>query len=313
MKYVFLSLTVLSLFLGCKQQKQSSSDESAVSLVILGTVQDAGSPHIGCAKLCCKFLFESGNSDRKVVSLGLIDHSTQKSYLFEATPDIATQLKNLKQWTKSDKELPDGIFVTHAHIGHYTGLMYLGKEATNASNIPVYCMSRMHKFLNSSGPWNQLIALQNIELIRMQAAETIVLSDHLQVTPILVPHRDEYSETVGYRIDTKTKKVLFIPDIDKWSKWPEIIHQIKVCDYVFVDGTFYDGQEINNRDISEIPHPFVVESLELFKDLSSIDKGKIHFIHLNHTNPLLNINSTESRKVEDLGFRIARKNDLFKL
>ena len=60
-----------------------------------------------------------------------------------------------------------------------------------------------------------------------------------------------------------------------------------------------------NRDISEIPHPFIIESLELFNNLENIDKAKVYFIHLNHTNPVLNKNSEEYKRVILSGFNVA--------
>jgi len=48
------------------------------------------------------------------------------------------------------------------------------------------------------------------------------------------------------------------------------------------------------------------KSLEYFKDLSSKDKNKIYFIHLNHTNPLLDPASLESRDILLQGYHVAR-------
>jgi len=81
-----------------KSRKQAKMLEGA-SLVILGNVQDAGSPHIACKKECCRELFIKPDPSRKVVSLGLLDPENNHSYLFEATPDISEQLKILKEYT----------------------------------------------------------------------------------------------------------------------------------------------------------------------------------------------------------------------
>jgi len=289
--------------------------EKGVSLIVLGTVQDAGSPHIACKKTCCEALFEHPDASRKVVSLGVLDTKTQKTFLFEATPDITEQLRLLKnsaEWNAS--QIPNGIFLTHAHIGHYTGLMYLGKEATNAKKVPIYAMPKMKGFLENNGPWGQLVANQNIILHPLENNQLLNLTSQLKVIPFTVPHRDEYSETAGYKIIGPNKSALFIPDIDKWEKWQtSIVSEIREVDYAFLDAAFYDAEEINNRDISEIPHPFVIESLELFKDLPPSEKEKIHFIHFNHTNPLLNPESEQSKEVLKKGFQIARFGMQFKL
>jgi pyrroloquinoline quinone biosynthesis protein B len=285
------------------------------SLVVLGTIQDGGSPHAGCKKNCCKDLFLNPDKNRMVVSLGIIDNQNKKNYLFEATPDISRQMKHLKNQSPfSDKETPDGIFVTHAHIGHYAGLMYLGKEAMNAKEIPVYVMPRLKTFLEQNGPWSQLVSAKNISLIELKNNAEISLTSNLKVAAITVPHRDEFSETVGFIISGPNKKVLFIPDIDKWNKWNlKIIEMISKVDYAFIDGTFYNDKEIDNRNISEIPHPFITESLDLFNNLPANEKNKIYFIHFNHTNALINKKSKESETVLQNGFHIAEINQVLEL
>jgi len=175
-------------------------------------------------------------------------------------------------------------------------------------------MPKMQGFLENNGPWSQLVSNKNISLQELKDNEEVALTSSLKVVPFTVPHRDEYSETVGYKINGPNKSVLFIPDIDKWGKWKtDIVSEIKKVDYAFLDATFYDSEEINNRDISEIPHPFVIESMELFKNLLPAEKEKIHFIHFNHTNPLLNPDSEQSKEVLKKGFQIARLHQQFGL
>jgi pyrroloquinoline quinone biosynthesis protein B len=285
------------------------------SLVILGTVQDAGSPHIGCEKACCSALVANPDPSRMVVSLGIIDPEYEKTFLIDATPDITKQLRMLRSFTsfKTD-DVIDGIFLTHAHMGHYAGLLYLGREALGAQGVKVYAMPRMKSFLETNGPWSQLVELENITLHPIHADNPVVLSSSITITPFRVPHRDEYSETVGYVIEGPEKKALFIPDIDKWDKWERsIVDEIAEVDYAFLDATFFDGAEINNRDIKEIPHPFVIESMELFKNLPPEEKSKIHFIHFNHTNPLLIPDSEQAEKVREAGYGIAMTGSIFRL
>ena len=133
--YFVLSMLVFS----CTNSNQikQGNDKIGIELVVLGTIQDAGSPQIGCKKKCCKDLLAHGVSERMVVALGAVDHDTKQQYLFEATPDFPFQLHHLQQ-VSNHSELPNGIFITHAHIGHYTGLMHLGKEAMNSKGVKVY-------------------------------------------------------------------------------------------------------------------------------------------------------------------------------
>ena len=191
---------------------------------------------------------------------------------------MSAQLRLLKGFSGKSTDIPDGIFLTHAHMGHYTGLMYLGREAKGANQVPVYAMPKMKSFLESNGPWDQLVTLNNIVLSEIQDETAVKLTSNISVIPMLVPHRDEYSETVGYKIVGPNKSALFIPDIDKWHKWERsIVEEIKKVDFAFLDASFFNEKEINNRDISEIPHPFVIESMKLL--MNSPPKKKQRFIY----------------------------------
>lgn len=280
----------------------SQSNDGSDYIQVLGIVQDAGYPHIGCEKDCCNVV---SPGEYFVSCLGLVDKTNNKRYLFDATPDIHNQLNLVEKFPNGN--IVDGIFLTHAHIGHYTGLMYLGREGLGGDNIKVYALKRMVKFLTKNGPWDQLVKLNNISLQTISNNKFVKLSENILVIPIKVPHRDEYSETVGYKIIGKSKKLLFIPDIDKWDEWEKsIVDEVKLVDYAFIDGTFYNGSELN-RDMSEIPHPSIEETLELFSNQPLAEKNKIYFIHINHTNPIL----TNKNGVRDLilnaGFNIAEK------
>ena len=84
-------------------------------------------------------------------------------------------------------------------------------------------------------------------------------------------------------------------------------------DYILIDGTFFDSSEIPNRDMSEIPHPFISESIELFSDLNRFNRNKIFFIRLNHTNPVIKNNSAAYNKVLTNGFNISKQGQKFYL
>ena len=277
------------------------------TLKVLGVVQDGGLPHLGSNKLCC----DETQSNRHVTSIILINNDNNCSYLFDASPDINEQLNFMGDRIKKDLK---GIFLTHAHIGHYTGLMYFGREALNSKAINVYAMPRMKKFLEQNGPWSQLVSLENIVINELNNNLKITLDSNIIVQPFEVPHRSEFSETVGYKIYGPNKKALFIPDIDKWYMWDKsIIDEIKKVDYALVDATFYDSKEVNYRDISEIPHPFVIESMELFDSLNVNEKNKIYFIHINHTNPLLDKDSDQYKYVTGKGYNVAEEGMNLKL
>ncbi len=287
---------------GTKEMEPIDSNAGAY-LIVLGIAQDAGYPQAGCNKVCCQPFWEGREKERYTSCLGIVDKASGQAWMFDASPDFKFQMKNL---LAPGIEL-DGIFLTHAHIGHYTGLMHLGREVMGAPGVPVYAMPKMKRFLENNGPWSQLIALNNIDLHPLSADSTIVLNDNYKVTPFLVPHRDEFSETVGYRIEGPVQSVLFIPDINKWEVWErDIVEEVKNVDLAFLDATFYKNGEIPGRDMSEIPHPFIEESMQKFRDLSEQEKAKVHFIHFNHTNPVIR-KTPEREHVLKEGFKVAEE------
>lgn len=293
---LFLIALILSPFLSIGQPY----------LLVLGTAQDGGHPHIGCKKSCCEQVLNGSSEGHYVVSLALVDPEDNKWWLFEATPDFKEQLQYFRELTRGAYSyLPEGIFLTHAHMGHYTGLAQLGREALGAKGVKVYTLPKLKHFLETNGPWSQLVKLNNINIEQLSANSIKGLNRNIKVKAFTVPHRDEYSETAGFSIITPEKKYLFIPDINKWSKWEqEISKEIDKVDYALVDATFYDEAELPGRRMEEVPHPFVQETIELLSNKPDALKAKVYFIHMNHTNPLL-WNKAVQKKVRSQGFNYA--------
>ncbi len=277
-------------------------------LIILGVAQDAGYPHIGCMRSCCAHAWKSSTEPVYVCSFACVDSLNRKWWLFEASPDIGKQLDFFNTLTSGNYPyLPEGIVISHAHIGHYSGLMYLGKEALHTSGVKVYVMPRMKKFLEANGPWSQLVDLGNIDLVEIHEGQMTDLSAGLSMESFSVPHRDEFSETAGFRIHLESRNILFIPDINKWSSWNKsILDELKKVDLAFIDGTFFSSSELPYRKMEDIPHPLVEETMDLFKDASEMTRNKIHFIHFNHTNPLI-WSETARAEIFRKGFSIARQ------
>jgi pyrroloquinoline quinone biosynthesis protein B len=316
MKKAQISVFILSIliFFSCNSDsKPQLHKQPQQYITVLGIAQDAGYPQIDCDKECCRLFYDKKESKKLVSCLGLVDLLNKKKWLFDATPDIGLQVLDLKSNHINNGKVIDGVFLTHAHIGHYTGLMHLGFEALGGKNIPVYAMPKMKRYLEENGPWSQLVNMNNIEL-RLQHKDSVIsLTKELKVTPFLVPHRDEYSETVGYKIMGNNKSALFIPDIDKWQLWEkDIIEEVKKVDYAFLDASFFKDGEIS-RPMSKIPHPFITETTTLFKNESLETKSKIYFIHFNHTNPALLDSHPLKDSIQKLGFHFAKEGDVFAL
>ncbi len=296
---------------------------------ILGTVQDGGLPHAGCWCSHCQAARSSPARSRFISSLALIlpgSSTRPEVYLFDATPDIRGQLDLLHDLRSDsahtiDRKPVDGVFLTHAHIGHYLGLAFFGFEAIHTSNLPVYCTPQMADFLRTNGPWSQLVRIGNIQLPNLEPGRPVQLPadaegrPQVMITPIQVPHRDEYSDTVGFIIRREHHKqgesgatVLFVPDTEPWRTWNptllEVIEQHHVT-IAILDGTFYSADELPGRDITKIGHPLMSDTMDLLEPLVRAGHLKVYFTHLNHSNPALDPSSRAMKEIIRRGFEVA--------
>ncbi|MFP6769052.1 MAG: MBL fold metallo-hydrolase, partial [Planctomycetaceae bacterium] len=187
-------------------------------VVVLGTAQDAGIPQAGCGCSACVAARECRGLQRRPSCLGIVDSETGGRWIIDATPVFPQQLHDLNVAASTGRVgPPDGIFLTHAHVGHYAGLINLGHEVMDSRRVPLWVMPAMKQFLRDNQPWASLIRRENVVLRELAPGRAVSLGNSVRVVAIPVPHRDEYSETVAFGIEGPTSRVLWLPDIDAWD------------------------------------------------------------------------------------------------
>jgi pyrroloquinoline quinone biosynthesis protein B len=305
---VRLALSIALLLGGCESPAPGPAAPQGPCVIVVGTAQDGGLPQLGCSEPRCAAARADPDQRRRVTALRLADPRTGSRWLFDAGPDIGEQLK------PAPRGLVDGIFLTHAHIGHYLGLAQLGREVAGSSGIPVWAGTRMREFLAHNGPWSQLVDTHAIELREMPLAGEVELAPDLHVSALVVPHRDEFSETLAFVIRGPHRSLLYLPDIDKWERWELRLEDVLArVDVALIDGTFFAEGELPGRSMAEIPHPFVVETLERLRDAPAALRAKVVFTHLNHTNPACDAWSEARARIEAAGMRVAREGERIEL
>jgi pyrroloquinoline quinone biosynthesis protein B len=290
---------------------QESGTTANVMVKVLGTAQDGGLPHIGCSCSNCQKGWENPSFSRLISSLAVNDLVANKIFLIDATPDIRIQTQMITDLRATDKSLPkfvpDGVLLTHAHIGHYTGLMFYGYEAQATDKLAVYCSKRMSKFLATNGPWSQLVSMKNIIIQEIEPERSILLTPRVSIRAFLVPHRNEYSDTFGFKIQGSRRTLLYIPDIHSWEAWDRsIVEEVKKVDDALLDGTFYSPDELPSRDLSSIGHPPISHSMQILGHIVREEKARIFFTHLNHSNLALDQEGEARKKIGEQGFHLAR-------
>lgn len=291
---------------------------SPVELFVLGIAQDGGMPHLGCEKACCAEARRAGRVEYPAC-LGLVDRrgdAAPKLLLVEATPGIEHQIAVLHELAgvrDRGREPVDAVLVTHAHIGHYLGLAQFGREVAASRMLPVWCSERFAGFLRGSGPWQQLVALGQIDVRPFAIGEPFEPWPGITVRALAVPHRDEYSDTMAFVIAGPDRRVLFVPDIDAWDKWPGLLERLlDGVDVAYLDGTFFDGSELPGRSLDEIPHPLMIRTMARLADVARARPGTLRFLHLNHTNPALSDPAVRAQ-IEAAGFAVAAMGERLRL
>lgn len=298
----------------------------------VGTVQDGGFPDTACSCERCEAALADPTLRRHVASLALVLPGPEGTpegtpggtlapeiWLIDATPDLRQQIGHLRAAglrpnapdDRIDRSPVDGVLLTHAHMGHYLGLAFFGFEDVNTRQLPVVATPRMAEFLRTNGPWSQLVELENIRLREIESGSRTTLGP-VEVTLVPAPHRDEFSDTVGYLLEgpagedgSPGRRLLYVPDTDSWPAWGDRLEPLfDSIDLLVVDGTFYSPDELPGRSVASIGHPLITDTMDRLQERVRAGKLAVWFTHLNHSNPALTPGSPERREIERRGFRV---------
>lgn len=321
---------------GGSPQAARAGELRGARLVVLGTAQDGGLPHASCGCARCAHARHEPSARRRVASLGLVFPAQRVAYLVDATPDLPEQLELVRaEFELTGSAAPrerveraplgapragerslerGGILLTHAHMGHYLGLAYLGFEVVHTQGLPVFATERMGEFLTHNGPWSQLVELGEIELETMRHDVPFELAGGVRVTAFAVPHRDEFSDTVGLRIDGPRQSFLYVPDTDDWALWsPSLVERLEGIDVALLDGSFYSLDELPGRDLDQVRHPLMFETMDLLEQRVARGELRVLFTHLNHSNLALGPGDEASSELERRGFAVLAEGAVFEL
>jgi pyrroloquinoline quinone biosynthesis protein B len=226
--------------------------------------------------------------------------------LLDATPDLRQQSQNLlasDRYPKDRETFLDGVFVTHAHMGHYGGLIHFGKEAAASDHLPLFGTERFIEFINRNEPWAALTRNGHLDPITIDGT-TATIDEAVSIEAIPVPHRDEFSDTVALSVTVNERAwLLYLPDIDDWDDWDGAETEISRHDIALLDATFSSLDELPGRDMAAIGHPLVTSTVDRFRHLTT--ETHIILTHINHSNPLGDPTSPITQQATVAGFTVA--------
>lgn len=282
--------------------------------ILLGTAQDGGLPHAGCSCVQCARARREPRFQRFPASAGIV--SGDGRLLIDATSAFAAQTHLLRELSGGDPATggrygpPQTVLITHAHTGHYAGLWQLDRSVMNASGVRVAGPPRTIELLAANEPWAMM---QREGFVRFEPLELDIahaLLPDVRVTLLPVPHRAEWrTDTAAVRVEGPHASVLYLPDIDQWQEWSlDVREVVESVDAAFLDGTFWQ------RPLhAGVPHPPVLETMERLADPVERGRARVSFIHLNHSNPIVDPESDEAVEVRRRGFSVGHEGDCVRL
>lgn len=300
--------------------RRADRDLNTVEALVLGSAQDAGVPQVGCYSDRCNRGREAHlrGEGRFVSSLALVEPEAERFYLVDATPDITRQLDLIThpgfRRRAAERRPFDGIFLTHAHIGHYAGLAVLGNEGLGIVDTPVFCTQAMASFLTSNQPWAFLAEQGRIVPTVLAPGVAHRIDPLLEVELLPVPHRDEFADTVAFLFRGPRGSLLFLPDINAWDSWDrDVAEVVTSVDTALLDGAFWSMDELPGRAVEDVPHPLIRQTMDRLQDVVSAERARVVFTHLNNSNPALDEGGPEQLEIRRRGFELAREGMRFSL
>lgn len=282
--------------------------------LVLGSAQDAGLPQIGCRLPCCEDARRDPSLRRLAASLLIADPRSGRRWLVDATPDLREQVELAEGHPPGRvavgprPPLFEGLFLTHAHMGHIGGLLQLGREAWDARGLPVHASPALCEVLAGNAPWSLLVDTGGLELRPLAPGGTVELAPDLSVTALAVPHRAEFSDTLAFVVRGPRRALLYLPDIDAWERWDVPLEAaLAGVDVALLDGTFFADGEVPGRDLAGVPHPRIRDTLARLASLPEGERRKVKFTHLNHSNPAALQGSSAATAVCAAGLAVVRE------
>lgn len=282
--------------------------------LVLGTAQDAGFPQVGCYSERCERgrAAHAAGRGRFVASLAVVQPEAERYYLVDATPDITRQIDLIDEpgfRRRAGERRPfDGIFLTHAHIGHYTGLAVLGNEGLGIRDTPVYCTDAMADFLRANQPWAFLVDQGRIVPTPLAPGVPHRIDPLLEVELWPVPHRDEFADTVAFVFRGPASSLLYLPDINRWEAWDrDVARAVTGVGTALLDGSFWSLDELPGRSVDDVPHPLMGLTMDRLQEVVDAGRARVVFTHLNNSNPALDDDGPERAEVIRRGFEVARE------
>ncbi|HEX4772913.1 MAG TPA: pyrroloquinoline quinone biosynthesis protein PqqB [Bryobacteraceae bacterium] len=288
---------------------------------VLGAAAGGGFPQWNCSCSNCRRLRQGRfkGKSRTQAQLAISAEETHW-FLLNASPDLRCQIEAFPPLHPNPSHLRHspiaGLILLSAEVDAALGLLLLRESQP----LTVYATDAVRQILTADNTLFQVLRRQSDQVtwVRMSPGAPFMLSDSsIQCLPISAEggfpgfvsearaaQFDPAEAVFGLVLEHAGRRVALVPGAPRIQ--PDLLAILRTCDLVFFDGTFWSDDELirlqgTGKTARQMGHQPVEDTL---RDLADIPGRKI-FLHINNTNPILDEDSEEYRRVRDAGWEIA--------
>ncbi len=294
-------------------------------IIVLGSGAGGGFPQWNCNCPNCAGL-RAGTikaRPRTQSSLAVSDGGVDW-LLINASPDLRAQLEHcpLLQPARAVRDTAIvAVLVVDAQIDHSTGLMTL-REHTK--RLPVYCTPSVHSDLTTGYPLLSVLEYYcGVEWRPIDAIGGVPIEipeiPGISLLPIPLPseappysprrHRPAEDDTIGLVLIDKAsgRRCFYAPGLGEWND--RVLAEAERADCLLIDGTLWNDEELVDRGAAEktgrdMGHLAQTGAGGILDRLAPL-RGRKILIHINNTNPILDEDSPERARLDEIGIEVA--------
>lgn len=292
---------------------------------VLGAGAGGGFPQWNCNCLNCAGVRDGSlNARRRTQSSIAVSSDGERWVLFNASPDIRTQLEQFPAAHPRHGIRDTGIkaiVLIDSQIDHTTGLLML-RESTRP--LEIYCSDMVRQDLTSGFPLFSMLAHYcgvNHHPVPLDGGtftipgiEDLKFHSHSlkSKAPPYSPHRHDPhdGDNIGVIIEqvSSGKRVYYAPGLGEIE--PHVQAAFAAVDCILVDGTFWQHDEMARAGICEklaleMGHLPQSGPGGMIEQLSALPDTRKILIHINNTNPILDEDSIERNTLTVAGIEVA--------
>ena len=294
---------------------------------ILGSAAGGGFPQWNCNCPNCHAVRIGSLSCRSRTQSSIAVSADERHwFLFNASPDIHRQIYAFPAlWPSVEvRRTPiQGVVLSDAELDHTLGLLSLRE----AGRLNIYATEWVYTALNERNPllrtlsnycriqWQPVQLMQPIALSLANGADSglccqAFTTNSTKMAAFAGESIPDLEASVGYRIsDIATGGTLvYLPAAQELHAGVQ--NQLRNCTCLLIDGTCWDDHElvqlgIGSKTARAMGHLPIAGDGGSLEQLAALDVGRVIYIHINNTNPILIENSSQRQTVEAHGIEVA--------